>query len=242
MHTQRTDDGKRLEGFLATCRGATLRRALTEDWLNALIPGIRLLVGCTQGDDLHLEGDVATHTVMVCMAAPIFARRYLDRELDFVERLAMLIHDWKKPVCRRNPMRRPPFPGHEALAAAEVPALAQCIGLTAAEAEQMHFIILNHGLAHEFPYLSRNERRRLVASPYWVSLGLLQAADANSCWCPGGGHLPIHWELFEQEALASSNSEAPAWLELQPYPSGAQFAAPQATTFVQMVYKPNHRL
>lgn len=211
MHGQRTDEGKLLENFLATCRGATLRRAFTEDWLNALIPGIRLLVGCQQGDDIHLEGDAATHTVMVCMAAPIFARRYLDRELDFVERLAMLIHDWKKPVCRRNPARRPPFPGHEVLAAAEVPALAQRVGLGAAEAERLHFVILNHGLAHEFPYLSRTEQRRLAVSPYWASLGLLQAADAHSCWCPGGGHLPIHWELLEQEALGVSGRDEPAW-------------------------------
>ncbi|MCB0056897.1 MAG: hypothetical protein KDE45_07730, partial [Caldilineaceae bacterium] len=36
---------------------------------------------------------------------------------------------------------------------------------------------------------------------FWPSLALLQAADAHSCWCPGGGHLPVHWELFEQAAL-----------------------------------------
>lgn len=214
---QRTHEGKRLEGFLATCRGATLRRALTEEWLNALLPGIGLLVGCEQGDDIHLEGDAATHTVMVHMAAPIFARRYLDRELDFVERLAMLIHDWKKPVCRRSPMRNPPFPGHEALAAAEVPALAQRLGLSDSEAERLHFMVLNHGLAHEFPYLARRERQSLASSPHWASLGLLQAADAHSCWCPGGGHLPIHWELIEQEALAASSSEESAGVGLQPH-------------------------
>lgn len=222
---QRTRDGKRLEGFLATCRGSTLRRALTEEWLNTLIPGIRLLVGCEQGDDIHLEGDVATHTVMVCMAAPIFARRYLDRELDFIERLAMLIHDWKKPVCRRNPQTKPPFPGHEALAAAEIPVLAQRIGLSLAEVEQLDFVVANHGLVHEFPYLPSAKRRWLASSPHWTSLGLLQAADAYSCWCPGGGHLPIHWELLEQEALVTSNSADSTWPTMHAFAIAPQLTA-----------------
>lgn len=198
----RTLVGLQLEGFLARSRGATLRRALNEDWLNALFPDIRLLVGCNQGHDLHLEGDAATHTVLVCTALPIFARRYLDREPDFVERLAALIHDWKKPVCRRNVRYGAPFPGHEVRAAAEIPLLAARLGLNISEQECLHFMLINHGRAHEFPYLPRYEQRRLALSPHWESLALLQAADAHSCWCPGGGHLPIHWELFEQEALA----------------------------------------
>ncbi|MCS6826038.1 MAG: hypothetical protein NZ553_05410 [Caldilinea sp.] len=201
MQTIRTPEGRRLEDFLARCRAATLRRALSEEWLNALIPGIRLLIGCHQGNDMHLEGDVATHTVMTCMALPIFSRRYLDREPDFIERLAALIHDWKKPVCRRNFVQKPPFPDHEATAAAEIPSLAQRIGLSTAETERLHFVVANHGLVHEFPRLSGEERRRLATSPFWMSLGLLQAADAHSCWLPGGGHLPIHWELLEWEAL-----------------------------------------
>jgi hypothetical protein len=191
-----------LEAFLARSRAATLRRALTEDWLSALFPGIRLLVGCDQGGDLHLEGDAATHTILVCTALPLFARRYLEREPDFVECLAALLHDWKKPACRRHVAHGVPFPGHEMRAAAETPLLAVRLGLSAAERERLYFIVANHGLAHEFPYLSRSEQQRLALSPHWASLALLQAADAHSCWCPGGGHLPIHWELFEQEALA----------------------------------------
>lgn len=204
MRAIRTPEGRRLEDFLERCRAATLRRALSEEWLNALIPGIRLLIGCDQGEDMHLEGDAATHTVMTCMALPIFSRRYLDREPDFVERLAALIHDWKKPACRRNFVQKPPFPDHEAEAAAEIPALARRIGLSASETERLHFVVANHGLAHEFPRLPSEERRRLATSPFWMSLGLLQAADAHSCWLPGGGHLPIHWELLEWEALNAS--------------------------------------
>ncbi|BAL98678.1 MULTISPECIES: hypothetical protein [Caldilinea] len=206
MRTIRTSEGRRLEEFLTRCRAATLWRALSEEWLNALIPGIRLLIGCDQGNDMHLEGDAATHTVMTCMALPIFARRYLDREPDFVERLAALIHDWKKPVCRRGFVQKLPFPGHEMAAAAEVPSLARRIGLSAAEMERLHFVVANHGVAHAFPYLPAEERRRLATSPHWVSLGLLQAADAHSCWLPGGGHLPIHWELLEWEALTCSGA------------------------------------
>lgn len=208
MSATRTLEGIQLEAFLTRSRAATLRRALAEDWLNALFPSIRLLAGCEQGADLHLEGDAATHTVLVCMALPLFAHSYLDREPDFVERLAALIHDWKKPVCRRRVAHGAPFPGHEVRAAAETPLLAVRLGLSAAERERLHFVIANHGLAHEFPYLSRSEQRRLALSPHWASLALLQAADAHSCWCLGGGHLPIHWELFEQEALAADHAVA----------------------------------
>lgn len=200
MHTDRTIEGRRLEGFLSHCRAATLRRALTEEWLNDLIPDIRLLVGCKQGEDLHLEGDAATHTVLTCMALPLFARRYLGREPDFVERLAALIHDWQKPACRRQNACGAPFPGHETKAAAQAPMIAASLGLNFLEREQLAFVVANHGLAHEFPYLRAVEQRRLALSPHWESLGLLQAADAHSCWCPGGGHLPIHWELLEQIA------------------------------------------
>lgn len=211
MQAVRTLEGVKLEGFLAKSRAATLRRALVEDWLNDLIPDIRRLVGCNQGTNLHLEGDAATHTVLVCTALPLFARRYLDREPDFVEQLAALIHDWKKPVCRRHVGHGMPFPGHDACAAAEVPLLAMRLGLSAAERERLHFVVANHGVAHEFPYLSNSERQHLVSSKYWASLGLLQAADAYSCWCPGGGHLPIHWELLEQEALLEPDRPEGAW-------------------------------
>jgi len=55
MRTIRTSEGRRLEEFLTRCRAATLWRALSEEWLNALIPGIRLLIGCDQGNDMHLS-------------------------------------------------------------------------------------------------------------------------------------------------------------------------------------------
>jgi len=205
MTPTRTPEGRLLDGFLAGCKAATLRRALGEPWLNAILPGIELLNGCHQGDDLHLEGDAATHTVMVCTALPLYARHYLDRQPDFVERLAALIHDWKKPVVPRHVRGHGVlFPNHERLAAAEADLLARCLGLSAMEAARLHFVVANHGLAHEYPYLPHAERERLTHPAYWYSLALLQAADAHSCWCPGGGHLPIHWELFERDALAQT--------------------------------------
>lgn len=222
----RTLEGIQLEGFLARSRAATLRRALAEDWLNAIFPDIHLLIGCEQGAELHLEGDVATHTVLVCMALPIFARRYLDREPDFVERLAALMHDWQKPMCRRNVRLGAPFPGHEAQAAAFTPLLAQRLGLSDAEQERLHFVVARHGLAHEYPYLPRYEQFRLAASPYWASLALLQAADAHSCWCPGGGHLPIHWELFEQTALLAQAHPAVSMSASATGVDGRRYAPP----------------
>lgn len=207
MPKSRTPDGRLLERFLAGCKASTLRRALGEPWLNAILPEMDQLIGCQQGDDLHLEGDVATHTVMVCATLPLYARRYLDREPDFIERLAALIHDWKKPTARRHARRDSvPFPHHEQLAAAETPLLARRLGLTPREEARLRFIVANHGLAHEYPFLPEARREQLARSRFWPSLALLQAADAHSCWCPGGGHLPVHWELFEQAALPFDNA------------------------------------
>lgn len=232
MPMTRTPEGRLLEQFLLNSRGARLRRALTEEWLNDLLPDIRLLVDCDQGHDLHLEGDVATHTALVCAALPLFARCYLDRAPDFVERLAALIHDWKKPACRRRVAGQAPFPGHEARAAAEAPQLATRLGLHPAEQARLQFVIAYHGLAHEFPYLTKREQWRLAGSPHWESLALLQAADAHSCWCPGGGHLPIHWELFEQEALRWGNADrgdaAPPPAAVHVSPVGAGTPPPAA--------------
>lgn len=137
-----------------------------------------------------------------------------------------------------------PFPGHEVRAAAEIPLLAARLGLNISEQECLHFMLINHGRAHEFPYLPRYEQRRLALSPHWESLALLQAADAHSCWCPGGGHLPIHWELFEQEALAADHAvekSAPARADANKWrrllPAGevpACDAAPRAILTTQL--------
>lgn len=165
-----------------------------EPWLNEIIPQVDRMVGCGQGTLQHLEGDVAVHTALVFENLLQTARVRLRREADFVERLSVLLHDLRKPDVRREREDGTvSFPGHEALAAAEVPAIAARIGLTMPESERLQFLVARHGDAHSWAKISQAMRGELRASPFAESLALLQEADARSCLFPDGSHLPIYW-------------------------------------------------
>ena len=168
--------------------------SFTEPWLNEIIPQVERMVGCGQGTLQHLEGDVAVHTALVFENLLQAARVRLRREADFVERLSVLLHDLRKPAVRREREDGSvSFPEHEALAAAEVPAIAARIGLTMAESEKLQFLVARHGDAHSWAKISQVMRDELRASPFAESLALLQEADARSCLFPDGSHLPIFW-------------------------------------------------
>jgi poly(A) polymerase len=184
----------RLEDFLRSCGQRELFTAISSSWLNDIFPEIRSLSGCDQGKESHSEGDAALHTSMVFEALVHVCRERLGREPDFVERLSALLHDWKKPVTRKvNPDGTISFPGHEQLAAEEVSALAVALELNDAERDKLFYLIAYHGDAHSFPCLPESKRRAIQASPHLKSLCALQMADAISCHCFNGGHLPVYW-------------------------------------------------
>ncbi len=84
------------------------------DEIDAAFSWIRQLRGCTQDAVHHAEGDVWTHTRMVCEAmARLPAWRGLEDEARQILFAAALLHDVAKPACRREDVPgHITFPGH----------------------------------------------------------------------------------------------------------------------------------
>ena len=193
---------QRLANFLNSCNRAQLHDAFSQSWLNEIIPGILKIVGCDQGRTQHLEGDVATHTTLVFENMWVVARNRLGRAPSFIELLSTLVHDLQKPATRTtHDDGEVSFPGHEAKAAEDVPAISKALGLSSEEEQQLLFLVARHGEAHGFSALSAVAKRELIESPWKMSLALLQEADARSCLFADGSHLPIYWsELLGDHA------------------------------------------
>lgn len=186
---------QKLESFLASCTEKELLDALSSDWLGVIFPGIHLLIGCEQGKENHSEGDAAVHTSLVFSTMQRVCQEDLGRDADFIERLASLIHDWKKPIKQEiNPDGSISFHGHEQCAALEIDVISENLNLSDSERDKLYFLISEHGNAHNFTSLSETAKFKIQNSPYIQSLCALQKADAMSCYDPDGGHLPVNWE------------------------------------------------
>ena len=188
-------DRQKLEQFLNDADSDALLKALHEDWLNDIIPGLARLHGCSQGSMRHLEGDVAHHTAMVLSQFREVCAKRCSREPTFTELLAVLIHDIRKPdTAVALSDGSVSFPGHEQLAQGDVDRVGRRIELTGEETAELRFLVTRHGDAFKWKELTREQRAELQDSPWIVSLALLQEADARSCLMPDGAHLPV---LFE---------------------------------------------
>lgn len=185
----------KLEELLCRSNGHSLQAEFNEPWLNDLIPGMNLLADCDQGTAAHLEGNVAIHTGLVFDNLLTVCQQRLNRSPDFIERLSVLLHDCRKPQTRAPQSGgKVSFPGHEELAACEVPRLAEVLKLSEEEAGRLHFLVARHGDAHTWKDLSASVRAELLVSPWIISLALIQEADARSCILGDGSHLPVFWE------------------------------------------------
>ncbi|MCB0336821.1 MAG: hypothetical protein KDD62_10970 [Bdellovibrionales bacterium] len=185
----------RLEKFLSACSPEALRTEFKEPWLNQVIPGLEKLESVDQGRVIHLEGNVAIHTALVFENMQTVANKRLGRSPDFIELLAAVVHDLEKSSTRfESEPGHVKFPGHEAAAAARVPAIGRELGLTIDETERLFFIVARHGDAHNILCLPADALAELQNSPHRESLALLQEADARSCWLPDGKHNPSYWE------------------------------------------------
>jgi hypothetical protein len=188
-------DRYQIEAAISQASRDELQKMFGESWFNEIVPDARLMVGCGQGSKLHLEGDVAVHTGLVFDAIRSVSRQRLGREPTFIELLSAVLHDCRKPATRRDTGDGGvEFPGHERLAAEEVPAIGARLGLAPEEIEQLYFLVAFHGDVHGWPQLSEDERSSLKSSQWITSLALLQEADAKSCRLLDGGHLPVYWE------------------------------------------------
>src|SRR3954447_13063281 len=186
--------------FLKSCSTDDLLRALSSEWLEEIVPGIGRVVGCQQGATNHCEGDVAVHTALVFENLMNVCPVHLGRKPDFVERVAAVIHDFKKPLAQhQHPNGDITFEGHEELAAAEIGALSDKLGLTASERAKLYFLVAEHGHAHHFAQLPFATQTELQMSPYVESLCAFQKADALGCRSSDGGHLPVLWDKIMPE-------------------------------------------
>jgi hypothetical protein len=184
---------RQLDVFLRDCNREQFHSALS-GWLNELFPGISALIGCDQGIEHHREGDAAVHTWMVLDEVERVCRQDLRREPDFIERLAALLHDWKKPITRKTGADGSvTFPNHELMAASAVDSVATALDLLPQETEKLVYLIAYHGEATNFPFLTAEKQRAIRESPYVESLCALQKADAVSAHSATGGHWPVYW-------------------------------------------------
>jgi hypothetical protein len=184
-----------LEELLQSIDGQGLLILFSQRWFNDLIPGAKLMLGCSQGKTKHLEGDVAVHTSLVFDNIKTASVNRLSRKANYLELLSAIIHDFRKPACQKIlEDNQVTFPNHEELAAKELINIYTNLFLTKEELEQLYFVIFNHGLVHNWPRLSKDQKSGLVSSDWITHLALLQEADAKSCYLFDGTHLPVYWE------------------------------------------------
>jgi putative nucleotidyltransferase with HDIG domain len=175
------------------------------DWpsLNDDFDFIRDMKGCLQEPAFHAEGDVWTHTQMVCEALIANDRwRALpedDREVVFI---AALMHDIGKPACTRKEQGRITSRGHSGHGEVMVRELLWEAGVPLPRREQ----IANMVRWHQIPFfiMDRDNARRLL---YEVSqtvrcglLALVTEADGRGRVCEGQQLLLDNIALFEQFA------------------------------------------
>jgi tRNA nucleotidyltransferase (CCA-adding enzyme) len=102
---------------LSTTPSAGLHFLAACEWIDHF-PEIRALAGTPQDPEWHPEGDVFTHTSHCCDAmARLDGWRDADTESRIVYMLAILVHDFGKPVTTRREIKdgrmRIVSPGHE---------------------------------------------------------------------------------------------------------------------------------
>lgn len=190
---------KFFRNFVATASREQFIEALSFDWFNEIIPGAKNLIGCGQGGKfMHLEGDAAEHTGFVYENFKKCAEKHFGRSATFIESLAVILHDIRKPETR---VEKAPgevsFPGHEKRAADEVvPVVAQHLGLTETERDELDFLVRYHGDANAWPKTDPEIKNKILRSPSLQSLALLQEADALSCIMSDGGCAPVYWDAL----------------------------------------------
>jgi putative nucleotidyltransferase with HDIG domain len=116
------------------------------DEIDAAFPWIRDLRGCTQDAIHHGEGDVWTHTRMVCEAmASLPAWRQQEDETRRLLFAAALLHDIAKPASRREDVPgHITFPGHARRGAIMARAILWRLGVPFAIRESTCALVRHH--------------------------------------------------------------------------------------------------
>ncbi|HRI07299.1 MAG TPA: AAA family ATPase [Nannocystaceae bacterium] len=156
-------------------------RSLAIDWASLDAPWIAELAACPQDPEHHAEGDVWTHTKMVCEALVHLPEWQAlpegERELVFA---AALLHDIAKPACTRIEDGRIRQPGHSLRGAAMLRAMLWRAGAPPRVREAIAGLVRHHQVP--FFLIDHADPRRRLAALSQVArcdhLALLTRADA----------------------------------------------------------------
>ncbi len=190
-----------LHSILRAGDEATILQNIQDGLFDVFFPGLQSSHGCSQGSKMHFEGDVAKHTAKVVSNLVKISQEDPQAQFDDVDLVAALIHDIGKVATRvEKASGEVSFPGHEGVAAERVPDFARKLGLNSEEHSKLDFLVREHGVAHSLPREAQTTQRRIIVSPYWRNLRLLQKADALGCYMTADGskRLPVHWAVFDK--------------------------------------------
>jgi putative nucleotidyltransferase with HDIG domain len=170
-------------------------------WDSFFEPWIAPMASCPQDPEHHAEGDVWTHTKMVCEALVGLpgwqALAPEDREVVFA---AALLHDIAKPACTRVEDGRIRQPGHSPRGALMVRAMLWKMGVAPAIRERIAALVRTH----QIPFFLIDEpdaRRRAAKISQTVRcdhLALLTRADALGRICRDLPRILDNIDLFAE--------------------------------------------
>jgi predicted kinase len=165
------------------------------DWLDALY-------ACPQDPVHHAEGDVGTHTRMVCeelIALP--AWRALDLEERRTLFAAAVLHDVAKPACTKHEDGRITSRGHSRRGAVMARNILWRMNVPFAQREAVCGLIR----LHQVPYwlIERPDARRVAVEVSWVTRGdrlaILAEADVRGRICDDKQRLLDNVGLFAEQ-------------------------------------------
>ncbi len=174
----------------------------TLDWaaLESRYEWLGPLAECLQDPENHGEGDVGTHTRMVCEElAALPGWRALEEEARQVLFLAALFHDIAKPLCRQvdaeGTIR---FPGHSRRGAILARRILWRLGVPFRLREQVTALVRHH--LKPFHLLDRTDGQRVALEISQTvrcdRLALLAEADARGRLCRDQARLLDQIALF----------------------------------------------
>ena len=174
------------------------------DWpaVETAFPWLRAMAGCPQDPVHHAEGDVLTHTRLVCEAlATLPGFRALPPDERAILFAAALLHDVAKPACTRHePDGRITARGHTRRGAIEARTILWRLGAPPVERERVAALVRWHQLP--FHLLDNPDSQRLAITCSQTArcdlLALLAEADARGRIAPDRDRLLENGALFAE--------------------------------------------
>lgn len=166
----------------------------TTGLLNAILPEMSALKGCTQPPQFHPEGDVWVHTRLMLSLLPEQASIPLV--------LSVLLHDIAKPATRSvDPDGRIRFSGHEKLGAEMSESILSRLRFSRAEIDATVSAVANHMSFKDVQQMRPSTLRRFMARPGFDDELELHRVDCT------GSHGMLDNHRFLRDQLASFANE-----------------------------------